>query len=519
MKIGMNTSHFQRRGGKLAPALCATLVLGLLGGCETDSFFDPSTVGRWQFTPTVVPVLDRINSVEDESGDFVQTSPVQAGDLAPEAEQYRFGPGDSLTITVRDFFQIGGIEEPFKRVVDSRGNIDIPRLPPIRASGRTLSELRTAIEDTIRAERINDRPVVGIQIESQRKQTYSVLGAVKSPSTYYLPSPDYRLLEALTTAGGFEETIPYLFVIRQVYLTDSAAGISTTPEPASQPRLGQPRTPTTTSPDNPKEPDKELINLINDLSNQPKEPKPSPSIYAPPPDGAAPSRAPGAAPANPTAPPIDLPDNTAAPAAPPSPTGASRTGWVYVDGRWVKSGVAGPAGTDAAAGAKRQSTQRVIKVPTAPLLAGAADVNVVVRPGDVIRVPAPKAGLVYLAGNVNRPGPYSLPAEGRLTLLRAITAAGGVSAIGIPERVDITRRIGDDRQATVRVNLKAIGQGTQPDLYLKPDDIVNVGTNFWATPLAVLRNGFRTSYGFGFTLDRNFDANVFGPYQTSTNGG
>ena len=36
------------------------------------------------------------------------------------------------------------------------------------------------------------------------------------------------------------------------------------------------------------------------------------------------------------------------------------------------------------------------------------------------------------------------------------------------------------------------------------------GTNFWATPLAVIRNGFRASYGFGFILDRNFQGDVFG---------
>jgi hypothetical protein len=50
-----------------------------------------------------------------------------------------------------------------------------------------------------------------------------------------------------------------------------------------------------------------------------------------------------------------------------------------------------------------------------------------------------------------------------------------------------------------------------PDVYLKPDDRINVGTNFWAYPLAVVRNGFRVSYGFGFVLDRNFGDEVFGP--------
>ncbi|MFN8728998.1 MAG: SLBB domain-containing protein, partial [Planctomyces sp.] len=138
-------------------------------------------------------------------------------------------------------------------------------------------------------------------------------------------------------------------------------------------------------------------------------------------------------------------------------------------------------------------------------------------PGDIIRVPSPAEGLVYVTGQVQRPGPYNLPQAGRLTLTRSITAAGGLSSTAIPERVDITRMVGPDRQAIVRVNLRAIYEGTQPDLFLRADDQVNVGTNFFALPLAVLRNGFRASYGFGFILDRNFGFDVFGPQQTSTN--
>jgi hypothetical protein len=45
---------------------------------------------------------------------------------------------------------------------------------------------------------------------------------------------------------------------------------------------------------------------------------------------------------------------------------------------------------------------------------------------------------------------------------------------------------------------------------MKPDDHIIVGTNFWATPLAIIRSGFRATYGFGFLLDRNFGNDVFG---------
>jgi len=93
-------------------------------------------------------------------------------------------------------------------------------------------------------------------------------------------------------------------------------------------------------------------------------------------------------------------------------------------------------------------------------------------------------------------------------------AAGGLNSTAIPERTEIIRMVGPDRQAIVRLNLRAIAEGTQPDLVLKPDDQINVGTNFWAFPLAVIRQGFRFSYGFGFILDRNFGTEIYGPQQT-----
>jgi protein involved in polysaccharide export with SLBB domain len=185
---------------------------------------------------------------------------------------------------------------------------------------------------------------------------------------------------------------------------------------------------------------------------------------------------------------------------------------MYLNGRWVQVTQATPEGASGAgADEPRLVTQRIIEVPTGPLLKGAAQYNIVIRPGDVISVPGPDLGLVYIGGpGIARPGVYQMPQVGRLTLKQAIISAGGLSAVGIPERVDLTRRIGDDREATIRLNMRAIFESTQPDLFLKPDDQVNVGTHFWAQPAAIIRNGFRMTYGFGFLLDRNFGNDVFG---------
>ena len=137
--------------------------------------------------------------------------------------------------------------------------------------------------------------------------------------------------------------------------------------------------------------------------------------------------------------------------------------------------------------------------------------NVVIRPGDKIYVQEPQSGVVYVDGEILRPGVYNFPASGRLTLSRLVAAAGGPGPLAIPTRVDLTRVVGENREATIRLNLAAIRNRTEPDIFLRPDDHIILGTNFWATPLAVFRNGLRMTYGFGFLLDRNFGNDVFGP--------
>ena len=153
-------------------------------------------------------------------------------------------------------------------------------------------------------------------------------------------------------------------------------------------------------------------------------------------------------------------------------------------------------------------TQRIIRVPMQRLGRGDASVNIVIRAGDVIRIPPTPPGTIYLEGQVGRPGAYGV-AE-KLTLRRVIAAAGGVTAISAPEKIDLVRQTGPNQQATIRLNYRAIVEGTHPDLFMRGNDMINVGSSFWALPLAVARNGFRMTYGFGFLADRNFGNDIFG---------
>ena len=119
-------------------------------------------------------------------------------------------------------------------------------------------------------------------------------------------------------------------------------------------------------------------------------------------------------------------------------------------------------------------TQRIIEVPYERLLDGDMRFNIVIRPGDIIRVPNEAAGFCYFTGQIARGGTYSVPGENRLTLKQGIAAAGGLGPLANPKRVDLVRRIGDDTEATIRLDLKSIYDGTQPDIFLKVEDQINV---------------------------------------------
>jgi protein involved in polysaccharide export with SLBB domain len=206
---------------------------------------------------------------------------------------------------------------------------------------------------------------------------------------------------------------------------------------------------------------------------------------------------------------------------------------VYIDGKWVTmpqtapgtpavtdagatsmpmtpqtpmapATMAGPmSGSDTFAAADQMIGQRVIRIPLNPLREGNPKYNIVIQPGDIIVVPTVEQGYFYMMGHVSRPGVYTLTGQ-KITLKMAVAAAGNLDAVAIPRRCDLIRRIGQNQEVTVQVNLQAVFDGTQPDIFLKPNDLVNIGTDFVAPFLAVTRNGYRASYGFGFIYDRNY---------------
>ena len=118
----------------------------------------------------------------------------------------------------------------------------------------------------------------------------------------------------------------------------------------------------------------------------------------------------------------------------------------------------------------------MIRIPYQGLHHGNFSYNIAIHPRDVIVVQPLPVGEYYLGGHVLRPGVYTLSGR-RITLKQAIISGSMFDELAIPQRTDIIRRIKPDREVYVRVNLEQIFAGEQPDVFLKPDDQIMVGTN------------------------------------------
>ena len=141
LQPSMETGNQPRKGTeKRRRAVIASAGIALsvvVAGCNVDSFLDPSVVGRWEKTPTTVPVLERIASIEDEGTEFVEHSEVVPEDLLPAPMLYRVGPGDVLSIELFDLIARNE-KQDYQRTVDPRGSIDLPQLGEISVNGRTV---------------------------------------------------------------------------------------------------------------------------------------------------------------------------------------------------------------------------------------------------------------------------------------------------------------------------------------------------------------------------------------------
>jgi polysaccharide export outer membrane protein len=110
----------------------------------------------------------------------------------------------------------------------------------------------------------------------------------------------------------------------------------------------------------------------------------------------------------------------------------------------------------------------------------AFDKNVLVYPGDAVLVP--KAKLVYVLGDVGKPGGYPwVTNDSKVSVLQAISFAGGTMNHAVPSSTRLIRKTPDGTYEERKIQLSDMQKGKIPDMELQADDIIYV-------PFSYMRN-------------------------------
>ncbi len=494
--------------------LCGVAVFALLPGCESmlNGWLDPTQVGSFSRESTVD--IRNSLSIQDPPSDLAAAEEPTPQDLIPYLDEYRFTKGDFVEVGIYEL-RLRGIEERDQVQIDELGRIALPIIGRVPAADLTAQEVEAEIVRTLNERELIRDAQVRVSPLTRRGASYVVIGffggiqtgnARFGPGVAFIPAPDFRLQEALATAGGFEERVEEIRVFRKTK-SDPPPDLapSSAPEPsslrssdASWPRRAQtPVQATSYVPGAQQDPqtapqDDEARALIEAITGR-SDTQPSQE----PPSGAPGGRWMFIEAENRW---VEVPIESVpatAPATLPAP----------IPGIPDEPGEAEPViDWDAVAGFPEY---RIIRVPIKAIRNLDPQYNIVIRPGDVIQLKAQIVGLYYMAGQVARPGAYGINAQ-KITLKAAIAAAGGLAPLAWPDRCTVYRRYGD-REEMIQVNIDRIFAGRDPDFYVKPDDIINIGSHPAAVFLATARNAFRMFYGFGFVYDRNFaDIDSFG---------
>ncbi len=513
----------------------------------------------------VMPIVGNYNALDAGDGPYPNAVRPSESDLVYQDTDYLIGVTDILDISILDLYA-EGLETLLRREVTESGYIDLPQLQErIKAEGLTQYELTAQIKQAyIDNDILREPVVVSVTVVTRRQQTFSVTGACGRPGTYQFVRPDMRLWDALALAGGVTQpNIDYIYVIRQAPPTPSSKAdvemSDHSSHPAEQVRLpnhrrAQPKRRSDleaiddlmTGP-GPKAGETEMVSSFaetGDAGAVSIQPAPAAETTTQGDTNGAESEgrweyqdgkwvrvsdapAPAVAPAEPVAEPAQDPmdevaDEPTIPAAddledtePEVVAPVDEAPEVAPAAPEMAAEPVVPAEPREPADAQDQADPfgwasmngndlvRVIAINRDKLEQGGYRENVVIRENDVIYIPPLEVGEFYMYGEINRPGVYSLTGR-QVTIKMALAAAGGLGPMAWPENSVLVRRVGDDQEQMIPINAERIIRGEDPDMLLKPDDVIMVGTHASATFLAVLRNSFRMTYGFGFIYDRNF---------------
>lgn len=519
-------------------------------GCS-EKVLDPSQIGRFRPVPVINVILDSLGVEDEPEPTYAGAEDPRPEDIIVYEQDYVFGTGDRIRISIYELLQQGRNYINDFAVTES-GRISIPDVGQIRAAGLTEVKLEEEIKDILSPNILID-PIVTVILMSSENRIVSVSGnGIGRSMRTQIPRTNFRLLDLIAAAGGVNE-----FNVSNIYVIRDISGDTTTATPSESIETSG------------FEKQTEISSGVKDVELLPVSPSPEEKddriqrpqdemfeIIAPYAAGTAQnseiimssSEMITHKELEALATPLDL-GNENSPGLRYSISEQSMAGfgsfseqssdpgrieWVFEDGKWIPlrveiekdtrdeeldrkeeqlvgEKVPPEEKTEPGYGWEQVGTAgkqvRVIKIPVDKLFGGDPRYNVVIRGGDSISIPVDIVGECYVTGNVNRSGPINI--TGRpMTLKMLISAANGLNQIAWPKKVEVIRRIGRNKEEIVMVDLDKIAQGLQPDFFIKPNDLINVGTH----PTSIIRAILRNSYGLSFLYTRNFASPTQGFY-------
>jgi polysaccharide export outer membrane protein len=530
--------HSWMKKTHIATIVSLWLPLSILSTCTVgcgNKFFDPTDIGRYRPVPAVNVILDSLGVAEETPSAWADAEDPKPIDTMIFDTDYTFGPGDIVRVSIFELLQ-EGILFVNDYIVTETGKITVPEAGDIEVAGFTESQLEEEIRHILSPSTLKD-PSVTVTLMSSERRRFSILGdGVPGPGRYIIPRSEFRLADALAVAGGISQ-----FNISYIYVSRSVTGKEPISESINQSinELGQTKQLfeseeqmlKTIAPSVKVEGTTQKQELLMTASEMITDKELS-NVAFPENDRANANHRNRGGYAKED---IDSLTKATGRETPINNDEAGRIEWTFRDGVWIPVQIGQPRSTKSVtkiepekpSGPPEQQVlsgfgwdqigaagvqTRVIKIPADKLYSGDPRYNIVIRAGDTIYVPVDIIGEFSITGNVNGQGYINI--TGRpMTLKMAIAAAGGLGPLAWPKRCEVVRRIGKKKEEIVMVDLDKIARGEQPDFFIKPNDLIRVGTHPTARWRAVLRNAFRATYGFGFIYDRNFADRDFGTHR------
>lgn len=157
----------------------------LLAGCV---FLGPSSARKSQ------PAASSQEAQAKSEEAAIASALAQITEVRPD---YKIGPADLIHVTV---YQDADLSRKVR--VSQNGSISIPLVGAVQIGGLALYDAERVVADKLRSYLVD--PQVSLFIEEYGNKQIYVLGEVKKPGSYAIPT-ESRLtaLEAISIAGGF----------------------------------------------------------------------------------------------------------------------------------------------------------------------------------------------------------------------------------------------------------------------------------------------------------------------------